>query len=383
MADTGLRVCCDARWRDAHGGSGIATHGATLLRALPLAGARAEILVDGGTHGARRRWHRWPGAVSPHARTVLDDAADTGPHRWRIDDVFRTAQNHFSLTGRTLALAFPSPPDIAHWTHPLPLHARGAINIYTVHDVIPIIRPDLTAMHGPRHHNLMRAILRRADHLVTVSDTARTDIIAALGLDPARITTVYPAGAALPVDPPPHPDFAAQGYFLHVGRLDRRKNLPRLIAAHLASGTLRPLLLAGPDGDETTPLAIDGVKIIRLGWLPPVELGALIAHACGLLLPSLAEGFGLPIIEAMAQGTPVLTSTPGATAEIAGNAAILVDPTDTAAIAAAIARLDSGSQNAALGVAGKQRALNFTLQVYADRLATLYRGLADNKQAHA
>nr|WP_310525230.1 glycosyltransferase family 1 protein [Polymorphobacter sp.] len=371
------RILIDARWFTTPNGSGIATHGATLLAALPLAGAQPETLTDGGIAHPRHR--RWPAAVSLHPRT----ARETSPHNWRIDDIFRTAQNHFRLTGRTLPLAFPTPPHIAHWTHPLPLHARGARNVYTIHDAIPLLHPDLTAMHGPRHHSLMRAILRRADHLVTVSHTARTDIITALGLDPARITTIHPAGAVFASDPPPHPRFAPGRYFLHLGRLDRRKNLPRLIAAHAASGTRRPLILAGPDGDESTPLAIDGTHVIRLGWLPPAEIAQLLAHARALLLPSLAEGLGLPIIEAMALGTPVLTSTPGATAEIAGNAALLVDPTDTAAIAAGIAHLDSSTQNAAFSVAGKQRAQIFTLQAYADRLATLYRGLTDQQQASA
>lgn len=378
-----LRVCCDARWLGRDGGSGIATHGAMLLRALPLAGICAEALTDGGAHGARQRWRRWPASVSPHARRVVQETPVQEIHRWRIDDVFRTAQNHFRLTGRALPLAFSSPPDIAHWTHPLPLAARHSLNIYTLHDAIPLERPDLTAMHGPRHRNLMRAVLKRADHLVTVSNAARTALIAALGLDPAHITTVYPAGAALAADPPPHPRFAPGSYFLHIGRLDRRKNLPRLIEAHRRSGTRRPLLLAGPDGDETTPLAIDGVRVIRLGWLPESELAALLAHARALLLPSLAEGFGLPIVEAMALGVPVLTADTGAPAEIAGGAGLLVDPTDTDAIAAGLARLDSGAENAAFAVAGRQRARNFTLQAYADRLATLYRNVQDNRQAHA
>jgi len=186
-----------------------------------------------------------------------------------------------------------------------------------------------------------------------------------------------------PADPPPLPRFAAQGYFLHVGRRDRRKNLPRLIAAHRLSGTRRPLLLVGPDGDETAILGIDGAQVVALGWLPAAALAGLIAHARGLLLPSLAEGFGLPIIEAMRLGTAVLTSDRGATAEIAGDAAILVDPLAVEAIAAGIARLDTGTETAGMVVAGRQRALNFSLERYANRLASLYRSLADNRQARA
>ena len=365
------RVLVDARWRGQTGGSGIATYGEVLADALTLAGLSPELLSDGPL---RPRWRRWPSAALPIARR-----AEPVPGGWRAADVFREAREHFAVTGRLLSLALPSPPAIAHWTLPLPLKLRGAINIYTLHDAIPLDQPELTDMHRSRHRKLLRAVAARADHLVTVSETARSTLIAALGLDPRRITAVFPAGAGLPADPPPHPGFASGSYYLALGRLDRRKNLPRLMAAHAVSGTARPLLLAGPGGDETAGL--DGDGVIRLGWRPLGEIASLLAHARGLLMPSLAEGFGLPIVEAFALGTPVLTSARGATAEVAGAAAVLVDPASVDAIAEGIALLERDDIAATLRVAGQQRAEIFTLRAYAERLATLYRSLEDRVRA--
>ncbi|KPF62112.1 hypothetical protein IP88_15300, partial [alpha proteobacterium AAP81b] len=295
-----------------------------------------------------------------------------GPGCWTAGDVFKAARERFVAGGGLLPLKGVGGPGLAHWSHPLPLWLTGAVNIWSFHDAIPLTDPALTAMNAARHRRLLRAIAARADHVVAVSDHARDALIAALGLDPARITTVHPA-VSVPAAAPPHSDWAAGSYFLALGRKDARKNLPRLIAAHAASGSRRPLLIVGPDGDETAALA--GPGVIDLGWRPADEVSALRAHARALLMPSLAEGFGLPVAEAMAAGVPVLTSATTATAEVAGGAALLVDPQDVRAIAAGIAALDAGDGTPALIATGHARARHFALSAYADRLATLYRGL--------
>ncbi len=367
-----IRVLIDARWHGRGDGSGIAGYGDTLAAAIHLAGGQAERLVDGGAGAARGAWRRAVAGLHPRQAQV-----ETG--LWRADDVFRSAREGFVLTGRLLPLAIADGPGLAHWTHPLALRLRNAINIWTIHDAIPLGPPGLTAMRRGRHQRLLRAIAARADHLVTVSDHARGELIAALGLDPARITTVMPAGA-LTTDPPtPDPAHPPGSYWIALGRRDRRKNLPRLVAAWAASGSARPLLIVGPDGDETADLAAPGV--IVTGWLPPERVAALLAHASGLLMPSLAEGFGLPIVEAMALGVPVLTSAGGATQEVAGGAALLVDARDVRAIAAGIAALENPATAAEFVARGRVRAAEFTLSAYAERLASLYRTLSGGRPA--
>ena len=172
------------------------------------------------------------------------------------------------------------------------------------------------------------------------------------------------------------------------GTIEPRKNLARLITAHRASGTTTPLILAGPDGwrakeeiaaggAEVRPLVAltqgEQGGVWRAPWLPRPDLLDLLRGARALLFPSLAEGFGLPIAEAMTLGVPVLTAAGGATGEIAGDAAILVDPHDTAAMAGAIAALDGdGALRGRLADAGLRRATLFSVEACLGRLAAIY-----------
>ncbi|GAB6967538.1 hypothetical protein JCM25156A_15750 [Komagataeibacter kakiaceti JCM 25156] len=165
-----------------------------------------------------------------------------------------------------------------------------------------------------------------------------------------------------------------------MGRVEARKNIERLIAAHARSGTHRPLVIIGPDGDDRPRCAgSGGAPVRRVQWCERLSLLRAIHDAHALLLPSLAEGFGLPIVEAMALGTPVLTSRGGATGEIAGGAALLVDPTDTDDIARGMAALDGNDPNdplrARLIARGYERADFFSAPRQEQRFVDFYRSL--------
>jgi glycosyltransferase involved in cell wall biosynthesis len=170
------------------------------------------------------------------------------------------------------------------------------------------------------------------------------------------------------------------GSFICLGPVEPRKNIARLIAAHRASGVTTPLVIIGPDGPrgkDLVPEAAPNGLIRRVAFSPRAAVIRAIAEARALLYPSLAEGFGLPIAEAMALGTPVLTSQGGATEEIAGGAALLVDPLSTASIAAGIAAIDTDAAlRARLREAGLRRAPLFSMAAYSARLERFYRGLA-------
>lgn len=374
-----IQVCMDARMLMQPSGTGVATYAEMLARCLPAVGAEVLVLDDQRAAGPRSRVSRWLAAATGLARTPRASglAAVEGPMRWRAPDIFREAQVFFNLYGRLLPLAFDRPPLVMHWTYPVPIHVLGARNLYTIHDLIPLTHPHLTPIPAGRHGAMLKRIAERADGIVTVSQTVRAAVIDQLGIDQQRVVTSYQAvDTPLQSDPPLPAGLRAGGYFLACGRVERRKNLERLALAHAASGTRRPLVVVGPavPGEEGLEAVLRrSPNVTRIAWLPRPELIGMMRRARALLFPSLAEGFGLPIIEAMALGCPVLTSHGGAAAEVAGSAALLVDPLDDAALTEAIRCLDHQNEWCArLRAAGFRRSNAFTPDHYVRRLRRLY-----------
>jgi glycosyltransferase involved in cell wall biosynthesis len=261
------------------------------------------------------------------------------------------------------------PLDVVHVTAPVVPPTGRVPMVATVHDLFPVTRPELLTPRGAR-------LLRRG--LELVRDQARvvmvpSEVVAAdcrdfgIGADRVR---VVPWGAT-PVDPQPsevdavRARYGVQGpYVLFVGTLEPRKNLARLVQAVARLG--RPdltLVVAGPDGWGDAPLdpAAAGVRTVLTGHVPSADLPALMAGADVFCFPSLAEGFGLPVLEAMAAGAPVVTSAGTACAEVAGTAAVLVDPLDVDSLAGGLARvLDDPALADRLRSAGRSRAAEFT-----------------------
>jgi glycosyltransferase involved in cell wall biosynthesis len=318
----------------------------------------------------------------PRSRTARP-AAMGRDAAWLSPDLFRVAQVHFDLHRRPLRLRLPDPPALMHWTYPLPLVLPGVPNLVTVHDLIPLLRPELTGIRPGRMERLLRAVIAQAACVVTVSETVRADIVRRLDVAPERVVNLFQA-----VDLPPAllaaSDAAADpcpsGSFVCVGSVEPRKNVGRLIAAHGLSGSRRILVLIGPDGagaaGELTALAGHPCpeRVLRLPWTAQPQLVRALRAARAVLFPSLAEGFGLPIAEAMTLGVPVLTARGGATEEIAGGAALLADPLDVAELAQAIGRLDrDDTLCAGLVAAGRDRATLFSVEAYGLRLDELYR----------
>jgi glycosyltransferase involved in cell wall biosynthesis len=370
-----MQVCVEGRMLDNDEGTGTTTYARTLVRCLDAVGAEALILGDGNGPKRRSQALRLLAAMRQRPRTVLAPAG--APDTSIAPDVFREAQVFFNLHGRTLPVAFEKPPVVMHWTYPVPLHVIGARNLYTIHDLIPLSHPALTPISTERHARILGAVLKRADLLVTVTEAMRSEIVTRLGVDPARVVNTWQAvEAPLQADPPLPEGLRAGRYFLFCGRVEPRKNLARLARAHQSSGSALPLVIVGPRLPEETRLeeelaTFQGVR--RLAFLPRNRLFGLIRNARALLFPTLAEGFGLPIVEAMMLGCPVLTSNSGATAEVAGTAALLVEPQLTDAIADAIRMLEQDDKLCAkLRADGFARARNFTPESYAFRLRALY-----------
>jgi glycosyltransferase involved in cell wall biosynthesis len=370
-------VCLDGRML-APGGTGVSTYARGLRSALPLITTRAGLLHDGAQAGRTGRARRWLAAAWPLARHANRDgtADSSNVEPFFARDVFRAAQVHFNLYGRLLRVRMPMPFGIMHWTYPVPLQVIGWANVYTVHDAIPIAQPTLSPIDEGRHRRLLRAVCEAAAAIAAVSADARAAIITAvdcpadLVVDCAQAVDLAPSDAALPGGLMPG------GFLLVCGTVEPRKNIGRVLAAYRRSGVALPLVIAGPDGWRADEIAADiagTLGVVRLKELDRAAMLALIGGARALLMPSLAEGFGLPVVEAMALGTPVATSDSGALREVAGGAALLVDPSDPAAIADAIVRLAGDDRLCAeLHAAGLRRARNFTLARFAERLERLY-----------
>jgi glycosyltransferase involved in cell wall biosynthesis len=199
--------------------------------------------------------------------------------------------------------------------------------------------------------------------VLAVSDFTKREAVELLGLPEERVTVIGNA-----VDPVFSPEGRrAEGdYVLAVGTLEPRKNLARVVEATRRAGLeLRVVGARGWGGVETPGWA---------GEVPDEELAELYRGAQALAFPSLYEGFGIPVLEAMACGAPVVTSRGGATEEVAGGAAVLVDPYDVDAIAAGLQEADARREE--LRALGLARAQAYSWEAVADAVETVWRELA-------
>ena len=251
--------------------------------------------------------------------------------------------------------------DIFHATNLLRHAPRRAKLTATIHDLTCWLMPELhTPGNVKADREFAEAILRRADGLIAVSENTRQDTIRVLWIAPDRIRTIYSGVAEEYFQAQPVP--RARPYALYVGTIEPRKNLDTLLDAWaLLKPSLRgefDLLIAGPRGwsSDQTFARIER-EATYLGYVPENDLPGLTAGATVFLYPSLYEGFGFPVAQAMAAGAPVVTSNNSCLPEIVSDAAILVDPRIASEIAAALTRLfESDSLRADLSARGRKRA---------------------------
>jgi len=282
---------------------------------------------------------------------------------------------------------------------PVPV-VRVCPTVLTLHDAIPAATPNLCSPSFRSFFDRwIDPSLRVTDHVVTVSEAARSDILSHLGVPPDGISVVYQSipRAFFKTD-----DRAVAAvrerhrlsgpYVLFVGSLEPRKGPDRLIATFGRVAQGHPdvtLVLAGSRADPAYPLeamvrdaGVSG-RVRLLGYVDDGDLPALYAGARAFVFPSRAEGFGLPVLEAMAAGTPVAAADIPALRESAGDAALFADPDDETALARAVETLlTDGPQRAALIEQGRRRARSFSPDRQAREMTALYRRVADG-EAHA
>lgn len=276
--------------------------------------------------------------------------------------------------------------DIFHASNQVRRKPRRMKLTATIHDLTCWLMPEFhTEANIRADKTFADRILRRADGLIAVSENTRQDAIRLLGIAPERIETIHSGVDQRYFDARPSP--IAHGrkrpYVLFVGAIEPRKNLDTLLDAWSAlTRDLREafeLVIAGPEGwGAEKTLARIQQEVTWLGYVPEADLPGLVAGATVFVYPSLYEGFGFPVAQAMAAGVAVITSNNSSLREIAGGAALLIDdPKSASEIASALTRLlESERSRQDLGARGRKRAGEFRWEACAQRSLEFFRRTA-------
>jgi glycosyltransferase involved in cell wall biosynthesis len=314
------------------------------------------------------------GKSAPSARIVAGPAAIA----------HRPARLAWEQTGLPL-VAQQVQADVIHSPHyTLPLRAGRPV-VVTLHDATFFTEPDMhTSVKGTFFRSATRTALRRAARCIVPSKATRDEMVRVCDADPTTLDVAYHGVDTASFHPPAETDLARvrnrlgladSGYVAFLGTLEPRKNVPNLVrgwARACAGRADAPaLVLAGGAGwDEDVDTAVAEVprelRVLRPGYLPFSDLPAFLGGATVVAYPSHGEGFGLPVLEAMACGAPVLTTHRLSLPEVGGDAVAYTEPDPESIAAALAALLDDPARRQALGAAGLARSREFTWEASAE-----------------
>ncbi len=246
--------------------------------------------------------------------------------------------------------------------------------VSTFHDLFVLTGDYSTANFRRRFAEQARHAAANSEHIITVSEFTASQVEQLLGVERSRLHVVHHGVRKMLLQP-----LKRERIILHVGAIQRRKNISRLVEAFEAMPAGWQLVLIGAAGFEAaeihrrieeSPRCAD---IQVLGYVPDRDLPKWYARASIFAFPSLDEGFGMPVLEAMAAGVPVVTSNRSALPEVSGDAALLVDPTNTEELASALRRLaDDDQLRDELTQNGQRRAAQFTWEAATSRTWEVY-----------
>ena len=356
--------------------------------------ARLTYYTGGGISRYIRRLAAELPALDPQNEYLILHSRKAGPSLAMPPNARRvncwTPSHHRFERAALAAEVWPLGLRLLHSPDFIPPLAGGWRSVVTIHDLTFLRYPQFLTDESRRYYNgQIHAAVSRADAILADSAATRDDILALLDAPPAKITVVH-----LGVDPGFQPQSAEtvsalrerhnlhSEYLLFVGTLEPRKNVSGLLKALAALPQAPPLVLAGRPGwlfDQTQSIIseLDLQNRVRLFQdFPSTDLPALYAGASVFVLPSHYEGFGFPVLEAMACGVPVVISNRASLPEIAGEAALQVNPDEPASIANAIQRaLTDTDCRRTLISAGFEQARRFTWRATAEQTLAVYRSL--------
>ncbi|WP_433499827.1 glycosyltransferase family 4 protein [Sphaerimonospora sp. CA-214678] len=325
------------------------------------------------------------GKLAPTARILAGPVAITNRGK-------RLAWEQFGLP----VLAQRAGADVIHAPYySIPLRS-GLRVVATIHDVACFTEQERhDTARASFFRSATRTAVRRADRLIVPSRATRDELVRVLGADPARIDVAYHGVDPTLFHPPGEREIRrvadriglhGQPYVAYLGALEPRKNVPNLIRGFAEAVEHLPAppalaLAGGPGWDGDVEVALAGlpsrIRIVRPGYLPFSDLPGFLGGALVVAFPSRSEGFGLPVLEAMACGAPVLTTHRASLPEVGGDAVAYTEP-DAESVAAALrALLESRKRRAALSSAGVDRAREFTWRLSAEAHLASYQRAMD------
>jgi glycosyltransferase involved in cell wall biosynthesis len=304
--------------------TGIGNYLLGMLAGLAEAGSNEHELVAFGPSG-------------PRGRRRICEALAGLPVELRLPLLPHVARTAWSRAGRLAIERVVGALDVFHFSDWMYPPQRGGVRATTVHDLVPLrfpewVQPETLRMHGRKYEHAARS----CDRLFVNSRFTGSDVIELLGVSEEQVVVAYPG-----IDPRFHAEGVSADlggpYVLTVSTLEPRKNLPALVEAFTLLRQRRPeltLAIAGLEGWEEKPLAAEGVSL--LGFVSDDELARLYRGALAFAYPSRFEGFGIPVVEALASGVPAVVSSHPSLDEASGGATLRADPDDPEAFASAL-----------------------------------------------
>ena len=304
--------------------TGIGNYLRGMLAGVAEAGANEHELVAFGPSG-------------PRGRGRIREALAGLPVDLRLPLLPHVARTAWSRAGRLAIERVVGALDVFHFSDWMYPPQRGGVRATTVHDLVPLrfaewVQPETLRMHGRKYENAARS----CDRLFVNSRFTAGEVVELLGVPEERVVVAYPG-----IDPRFHAEGVSADlggpYVLTVSTLEPRKNLPALVEAFTLLRQRRPeltLAIAGLEGWEEKPLAAEGVSL--LGFVSDDELARLYRGALAFAYPSRFEGFGIPVVEALASGVPAVVSSHPSLDEASGGATLRADPDDPEAFAGAL-----------------------------------------------
>lgn len=382
-----VRVAVDARPAVFSQKTGIGYYTWHVLKHLPA--------VDPGTEYLA--WYLNARALVGGPRHLLSDLSVT--ERWTPIPAgwFDRMTERFDLPRVEWFAGF----DVFFAPNFVPPPTRGRCLVVTVHDLAFRLHPETAPQSTRWWLAQIERTLKQASRIIAVSESTKRDLLELYGVEAERVTVIAHGvdGDVFHPSPPEEIErvrrlFGIAGrYLLSLGGIEPRKNLPNLVKAfaQLPADGRPTLVLAGgsvewnPEGRDALRAALSEVpwqvaeRVVLTGYVGEQDKVALLSGAEALVYPSLYEGFGLPVLEAMACGTPIVTSDLSALPEVAGDAALLVDPRDPSAIASAVERvLDEKDLRRDLRARGMSRAADYTWEATARRTAAVLHEAAED-----